>query len=88
MQTMQGLTSLGRLSNFFRENHQGIAPYPPYSLTLTPPDFFLFGPVKRALEGVEFPSEEELLAAIYSVLSNLTGDTLTAVFAKWVGRLN
>jgi hypothetical protein len=26
--------------------------------------------------------------AIHSVLSNLTGDTLRAIFAKWIERLN
>jgi hypothetical protein len=48
----------------------------------------LFGHVKHALDGDEFPSDEALLAAIHSVLPNLTGDTLRAVFAKWIERLN
>jgi hypothetical protein len=48
----------------------------------------LFGHVKHALEGDEFPSEEALLAAIHSVLLNLTGDILRAVFTKWIERLN
>jgi hypothetical protein len=65
-----------------------MAPYPPYSSDLAPSDFFLFAHVKHALEGAEFPSEEGLLAAIHSVLSNLTGETLRGVFAKWVERLN
>jgi histone-lysine N-methyltransferase SETMAR len=65
-----------------------MAPHPPYSPDLTPCDFFLFGYVKHVLEGSEFPSEETLLAAIQRILSDLTGDTLRAVFAKWVERLN
>jgi hypothetical protein len=77
-----------KILNFFRKNHLGIAPHQPYSPYLAPSDFFFFGHVKHALEGAEFPSEEDLLAAIHSVLSNLTGYTLTAVFAKWVGRRN
>jgi histone-lysine N-methyltransferase SETMAR len=74
--------------NFCLQNHLGIAPRPPYSPDLAPYDSFLFGDVKRALEGAEFPSEEALLAAIQSVLSHLMADTLSEVFAKWVERMN
>jgi hypothetical protein len=62
--------------------------HPPYSPDLAPSDFFLLGYVKHVLEEAEFPSEETLLAAIQRILSDLTGDTLRAVFAKWVERLN
>jgi histone-lysine N-methyltransferase SETMAR len=67
---------------FCRENRLEMAPHPPYSPNLAPSDFFLFGHVKHVIEGVEFPSEETLLAAIQRVLSDLTGDTLRAVFAN------
>jgi histone-lysine N-methyltransferase SETMAR len=77
-----------RILRFCWENRLEIAPHLPYSPDLAPSDFFLFGHVKHALEGDEFPSEEALLAAIHSILSNLTGDTLRAVFAKWIERLN
>jgi hypothetical protein len=87
MQTMQSLTPLGRVFDF-SENHLGIAPHPPYSPDLAPSDSFVFEHVKHALDAAEFPSEEALLAAIQSVLSHLTADTLMAVFAKWVEPLN
>jgi histone-lysine N-methyltransferase SETMAR len=77
-----------RTLKFCRENRLEMAPHLPYSPDLAPSDFFLFGRVKHALEGDKFLSEEALLAAIHSVLSNLTGDTLRAVFAKWIERLN
>jgi transposase InsO family protein len=77
-----------RTLKFCRENRLEIAPHPPYSPNLALSDFLLFGNVNYALEGDEFPPEEALLAAIRSVLSNLTGDTLRAVFAKWIERLN
>jgi hypothetical protein len=67
---------------FYRENRLEMAPYLLYSPNLAPSDFFLFGHVKHFLDGAEFPSEETLLAAIQRVLSDLTGDTLRAVFAK------
>jgi hypothetical protein len=65
-----------------------MAPHPPYSPNLAPSDFFLFGHVKHVLEEADFPSEETLLAAIQRVLSDPTSDTLRAIFAKWVERLN
>jgi hypothetical protein len=64
-----------------------MASHPPYSPDLAPPDFFLLRYVKHAIERAEFPSEKTLLAAIQSIASDLTIDTLTAVFAKWVERL-
>jgi histone-lysine N-methyltransferase SETMAR len=45
-----------------RENCLEMASHPPYSPDLTPSDFFLFGHIKHFLEGVEFLSEETLLA--------------------------
>jgi histone-lysine N-methyltransferase SETMAR len=74
---------------FCWENRLEIAPHPPYSPNLVPSasDFFLFGHAKYVLEGAEFLSEEILLAAIQRILSDLTGDTLRAFFAKWVERL-
>jgi histone-lysine N-methyltransferase SETMAR len=71
-----------------RENHLEMAPHLPYSPDLIPSDFFLFGYVKHVLDETEFPSEETLLAAIQRVLSDLKGDTLRAIFAKWIERLN
>jgi hypothetical protein len=74
--------------NSFWENHVGIAPHLPDSPELVPSDFFLFGYVKRALGRVEFPSKKALLIGIQLVLSHRTPDTLRAIFAKWVERLN
>jgi hypothetical protein len=86
---MQDLTHTAqRTLKFCRENRLEIAPHPPYSPDLAPSDFFLFGHVKHALEGDEFSSEEAFLAAIHSVSSNLTGDTLRAIFVQWIERLN
>jgi hypothetical protein len=73
---------------FCRENRLEMAPNPPYSSDLALSDLLLFGCAKLVLEGAEFLSEEILLAAIQRALSDLTGDTLRAIFAKWVERLN
>jgi hypothetical protein len=61
-----------------------MAPHLPYSPDLAPYDFFLFGHFKHVPEGAEFLSNETLLAAIQRALSDLTRDTLRAVFVKWV----
>jgi histone-lysine N-methyltransferase SETMAR len=71
-----------KIFKFCREKRLEMAPHLPYSPDLAPSDFFLFGHVKHVLDGAEFPSEETLLAAIQRVLSDLTGDTLRAVFVK------
>jgi hypothetical protein len=69
---------------FCRENLLETAPPLPHSPNLASSDFFLFGHVKHQLEGIEFPSEEALLAAIQQILSDLTVNTLVAIFANWV----
>jgi hypothetical protein len=43
--------------------------HPPYSLDLALSDFFPFGHVKYCLEGMVFPSPDELLAAIHEIVS-------------------
>jgi histone-lysine N-methyltransferase SETMAR len=73
---------------FYQENRLEMAPHLPYSPDLAPSHFFLFAHVKHVLEEAEFPLEETLLAAIQRVLSDLTDDTLRAVFAKCVQQLN
>jgi hypothetical protein len=64
-----------------------MAPHPPYSADLAPSDFFVSKHVKHALGGGEFPLEETVLAAIQSIVSDLTVDALRAVFANWAERL-
>jgi hypothetical protein len=64
-----------------------MTPHPPDSYDFAPSDFFLFGHVKHVIEGADFLSEETLLAAIQSIVSDLTTDAVTAFFAKWIERL-
>jgi transposase len=53
---------------FFEENRFRLAVHPPYSPGLTPPNFFLFEHIKHSLQGITFPSPEELLAAIQEIV--------------------
>jgi hypothetical protein len=39
------------------------APYPPYSHDPAPPDFYLFGHIKKCVAGVSFEDADQLLAA-------------------------
>jgi histone-lysine N-methyltransferase SETMAR len=61
--------------------------HPPYSPDLASSDFFLFGYVKHRLQGIIFPSSEELLAGIRGVLGEIPLKTLAHVFEHWMERL-
>jgi hypothetical protein len=63
------------------------APHPPYSPDLAPSDFFLFGYVKRMLQGSEFQATEELLEAVVTILNAIPDETLTGTFHEWMKRL-
>jgi hypothetical protein len=68
------------MSNFCEENGLRLAPHPPYSPDLAPPDFFLFDYVKECLKGMVFPSYDEFLDTIGEVVTGVESETLTAVF--------
>jgi hypothetical protein len=63
------------------------APYPPYSPDPALRDFFVFGHVKRAFQGSEFQSVEELLEAFLRILNTIRTDTLIGTFHDWSKRL-
>jgi hypothetical protein len=50
------------------ENQLRLAVPPPYSPDLAPTDFFLFGYIKHCLQGIAFPSREELRAGIHEIV--------------------
>jgi transposase len=72
---------------FCEENGLRLAPHSPYSHDLAQFDFFLFGYTKERLNGMVFPSYEELLDAIGGVVTGIESETLTAVFEHWMERL-
>jgi histone-lysine N-methyltransferase SETMAR len=49
---------------FCAKLHLRVAPHPPYSPGLAPPDCFLFGYIKNKLKGLSFPSALHLHRAI------------------------
>jgi transposase len=57
-----------KCQSFYQENRLHLAMHSPYSPDLAASDFFLFGHVKHCLQGIAFPSREELLAEIYEIV--------------------
>jgi histone-lysine N-methyltransferase SETMAR len=72
---------------FCAENGLRPATHSPYSPDLTPSDFFLFGYVQGRLQGIIFPSGEELLAGICRVLRDIPLETFAQVFEHCLERL-
>jgi hypothetical protein len=72
---------------FCAENGLRPATYPPESPDLAPSDFVPFGYVKHRLQGIIFPSGEELHAGIRDVLGEIPLETFAHVFDHWVERL-
>ena len=63
------------------------APHPPYSPDIAPSDFYLFGYIKGKLQGEHFDSVESLLDRVLEILSEISPETLKAVFLEWEDRL-
>jgi hypothetical protein len=71
-------------------DHLGIARFlhPPYSQDLAPWDFWLFGTLKRKLEGFTFGHQIEVLLAVNIIFSTIPGEEFTSAFDKWKSRLH
>jgi hypothetical protein len=59
----------------------------PYSLILSPSDFYLFGYLKGLFRGEIFETGEQLLSALEGIFQSLDKRTLTNVFLEWMTRL-
>jgi hypothetical protein len=75
------------MPSFYEENRLRLALHPAYSPDLTPSDFFLFSHIKHCLQGIAFPSREELLAAIHEIVGAIPRPTLEDVFWCWMEKL-
>lgn len=61
-------------------------PHPPYSPDLAPSDFYLFGKVKRELQGHMFNDRNELLEKLTEILNKISKEERIAVFKEWQNR--
>jgi hypothetical protein len=60
--------------------------HPPNSPDVSPCDFYLFGTMKRQLQGCDYADEEELKAGVHSVLQGIDKAELRRTFEGWSNR--
>jgi hypothetical protein len=70
--------------NFFVENSLVRVRHVPDSSDLAPSDFWLFGHMKAALVGQQFPGPEDLLTGTQEFLSEIQRSELEFVFHHWM----
>jgi hypothetical protein len=73
--------------NFLAENSLIRVLHQPYSPDLALCDFWLFGHMKGALSGSQFPGPEDLLTGIPEILSEIQRSELKLVFHHWRERI-
>jgi len=59
-------------------------PHPPYSPDLAPSDFHMFGPLKEAMGGKKFHSDEEVRHAVHEWLRRLPKELFLKEFMHFV----
>jgi transposase len=64
-----------------------LVPQPPYSPDLAPCDFFLFGYLKRHLEGKHFTREDQVIAVVMEVSDKIPLQTFQNAMDDWQYRL-
>jgi transposase len=72
---------------FIEDNRMKRLPHPAYSPDIAPSDFYLFGNVKRKLEGLMAETPEELFDNVISILLEIPLEELHRVFNEWVRRV-
>jgi hypothetical protein len=76
-----------RAKQYMKEHSLRTGAHPFYSPDLAPRDFFLFAYGKRALQGSDFQTVEELLAAVVGILNAIPSETLIGTFHEWIRKL-
>lgn len=61
-------------------------PHPPYSPDIAPSDFYLFGDMKRKLQGKSFDDPQDLKESILRIISKISPEILNNVFKEWLKR--
>lgn len=62
-------------------------PHPPYSPDISPCDFFLFGFLKKKLEGLPIEKKEDLEGHLEKIFKMIKKDTFKNVILEWKKRL-
>uniref|UniRef100_A0A1B6I2H1 Mos1 transposase HTH domain-containing protein n=1 Tax=Homalodisca liturata TaxID=320908 RepID=A0A1B6I2H1_9HEMI len=63
-----------------------VLPQPPYSLDMSPPDFFLFPKVKRCLKGHRFDDIPNIQRAVTKALTGITPTDYSGTYKAWKTR--
>jgi hypothetical protein len=71
---------------FCEENRLRLAVHLQHSPDLASSDFLLFGHIKHCLQGIAFPSCEELLAVVHEIVGAIPRPTLENKFRHWMER--
>ena len=61
-------------------------PHPTYSPDIAPSDFYLFGDMKRKLQGKSFDDPQDLKESILKIISKISPEILNNVFKEWLKR--
>ena len=75
------------VQDFLKEEKVVQLPHPPYSLDLSPCDFFLFPLLKKTLSGRRYESRSALGTAIYQCLQGILKTAYFSAFTEWISRL-
>ena len=75
------------VQSFLASKQVKILNHPPYSLDLSPCDFFLFPRLKKMLSGNKHTSRSSLGSAIYQCLQQIPKEGYLSAFRDWVKRL-
>jgi hypothetical protein len=76
-----------RVKQYLEDNNLKSAPHPPDSLDSAPRAFFLFGHVKRLLQGTEFQTAKEFVDVAVRILADIPLETLMDTFHGGLQRL-
>ena len=75
------------VKSFLASEKVKVLNHPPYSLDLSPCDFFLFPRLKKMLSGNKYTSRSSLGSAIYQCLQQIPKEDYLSAFRDWVKRL-
>jgi hypothetical protein len=75
------------MPSFLPKNRLHLAVQPPNSPDYASANFFFFGHTKHCMQGIAFPSRDELLAAIHEIVGAIPRPTLEDVFRHLMERL-
>jgi hypothetical protein len=70
--------------DFVLQRKVRLAPYPPYSTDIAPPDIFLFGYSKRELRDSGFQTAEDYLVEVPRLVGETSPEALLDVFRDWI----